>query len=75
MSIHELRAKRAAALDPLEVQRKALAVQLDTLAAKPDYADADDAEFENIKKSIASIDARGKSFAAVLRRRDCARDR
>jgi HK97 family phage major capsid protein len=64
MSIHELRAKRAAALDPLEAQRKALVIQLDTLVAKPDYDQAvDDAEFDRIQKSVTTIDTRKKTFA------------
>ena len=67
MSIHELRAKRAAALDPLEVQRKALVTSLNELVAKADYDQAvDDAEFDRIQKSIASIDTRSTTFATFF---------
>ena len=59
MSIHELRAKRATALDPIEVQRKSFVDQLEALAAKPDFDPAvDGLEFEKIQKSIAALDQR-----------------
>jgi HK97 family phage major capsid protein len=59
MSIHELRAKRATALDPIEVQRKSFVAQLEALAGKPDFDPAvDGPEFEKIQKSIAGLDQR-----------------
>ena len=65
MSIHELRAKRATALDPIEVQRKLFVAQLEALAAKPEFDPAvDGPEFEKIQKAITALDQRGDAVGS-----------
>jgi hypothetical protein len=67
-----LRAKRATALDPIEVQRKLFVAQLEALAAKPDFDPASLTE-EEMKQVSAKSGAEVVDAAKTAAEREARR--
>jgi HK97 family phage major capsid protein len=64
MSIHQLRAKRAAALDPLNAQRDAEFAKFKALGEKADFdVQKDQPEFDRLKGVLVDLDAKIKAAA------------